>query len=388
VKVLFRRISIVLLVLLAFSGGYIARDLTVVSAQEEGRFPLLDEAVSYVEQYFVKDKPDQKTQEYALIRSYLSTLGDPNTFFIEPAVAASESDALAGRYGGIGADVQRNERGEFVLYPFPDSSAEKEGIRDGDIILSINAIPVDLSSSLDEIRQALRGELVEGAGVTLVVRNQADAEDTQRMYFVPFAEVLVPSVTWRTLFEAPELGYINVQRFTSRTPEEFGTAVAELNAVGVRGVVLDLRNNAGGLLQESLEIADQFFDGGVLSIETRVGGETIKEDQPGGLLVDLPLVVLVNHNTASAAEIVAGAIQARGRGILVGQQTYGKGSIQSIFTLADQSSIHVTVALWFTPDGSPLDSIGLTPDISMIPDENGRDVELGEAIRQLRATLG
>jgi carboxyl-terminal processing protease len=387
VKAFLKATSFIVAFIMVFSLGYALRGSASVTAQGGSNFPLLTEAVTYVEANFVKDKPDPKFVEYELIRSYLAALGDGNTFFIEPAVAASESQALAGRYGGIGVEVQRNERGEFVLYPFPESSAKAEGIRDGDIIVSINAVPLDLNSSMDEVRQALRGELVEGVGVTLVVRNQADAPDAERMYFVPFAEVLVPSVIWRPVFEAPEFGYINIQRFTNRTPDEFSQAIAELRAANIQGVILDLRNNPGGLLQESVQVAEQFFDGGTLSIEKRVSGETIKEDTAGDLLTDLPVVVLVNNGTASASEIVAGAIQARDRGILVGQQTYGKGSIQVIFPLSDGSSIHVTTALWFTPDQSPLDGVGLTPDISMIPDENGRDVELGEAIRQLHAML-
>jgi len=352
-------------------------------AQNAERFPLLDEAADYVEQYFVKDRPEDTALQYGMVRAYLSQLGDPNTFFIEPAVAASESDVLAGRYGGIGVEVRRNELGQFVLYPFVEGSAQRVGLREGDILLTINGAPLAETATLDEVRQALRGEIVEGAGVTVQVRNQAEPEDAAREYFVPFEEVLIPSVTWRVLFEAPDLGYIAISRFTNRTPDEFRTAVADLKGQKVRGIVLDLRNNPGGLLQESLIVAGEFFDGGVLSTERRVSGNTEKIDEGGGVLVDLPVVVLVNHGTASAAEIVAGAIQARERGLLIGQKTFGKGSIQSIFALSDASSIHVTVALWYTPDGAALDGVGLTPDIEMIPDSNGRDVELGEAIRHL-----
>jgi carboxyl-terminal processing protease len=191
-------------------------------------------------------------------------------------------------------------------------------------------------------------------------------------------------VIWRTLVEDKNFGYIKILSFTSRTPEEFQQAVAELRDSGITGLVLDLRGNSGGLLQESLKIAGEFLDGGLLSIERRVSGENRLEDTNGGVITDLPVVVLVDNGTASAAEIVAGAIQANGRGMLIGQQTFGKGSIQRIFSLSDNSSIHVSTALWLTPAGQTLDGQGLTPDISMIPDENGRDVELGEAVRHLR----
>ncbi len=199
--------------------------------------------------------------------------------------------------------------------------------------------------------------------------------------------VRVPSVVWRPLVEEPTFGYIQIIRFTARTPEELRTALTELNAAGVVALVLDLRGNSGGLLQESVEVASEFLDGGVVFYERSREGETETDASSGGLALDKPLVVLVDNGTASAAELVAGAIRDRGRGILIGQRTYGKGSVQLIFRLSDDSSIHITSAEWFTPSRAPLDGNGLEPDISMIPAEDGRDVELGEGIRQLHAML-
>lgn len=384
-KVAWRLGLAVVLIAVGFTGGVFIGRSDSATAQDGTEFPLLNETIGYIEDFFVKDKPTDKALEYAVVRAYLQGLNDPYTFFIEPAVAASESDALAGRYGGIGVDIQRNEQGEFVLYPFADSPATRAGILEGDILLAINDSPVDLTSSMDVIRQATRGEIVDGAGVKLKVRNQNATEE--REYFILFEEILVPSVTWRTLFEAPEIGYIKILSFTSRTPEEFKQAVAELRDQNIQALVLDLRGNSGGLLQESLTIAGEFLDGGILSIERRVEGENTVTDENGGVMTDLPLVVLVNNQSASASEIVAGAIQDNDRGILIGQVTYGKGSIQRIFPLSDSSSIHVSTALWLTPDGKTLDGQGLTPNITMIPDENGRDVELGEAVRTLRQQL-
>lgn len=388
-KVLLRFSGISLLFLMTFGLGFVLRgEFEFAAAQSsdssDSNFPLLQEAMTFVKNNFVKERPEEKDVEYALIRAYLAELDDPNTYFIEPAVAASESQSLAGRYGGIGVEVQRNENGQFVLYPFEESPATRAGIRDGDIVLFVNGTELDLQSPMDDVRQALRGEITEGAGVDLTVRNIEDAEDDIREYFILFEEILVPSMTWRPLIEAPEIGYLNISRFTSRTPEEFEQAISELRQAGVEALVLDLRDNPGGLLQESVNVAGEFFDGGTLSVERRITGESTKEDENGGLVLDLPTVVLVDNRTASASEIVAGALQARDRAILIGQKTYGKGSIQSIFPLSDDSSIHVTVALWYTPDGSVLEGAGLTPDIEMIPDENGRDVELGEAIRYIR----
>jgi len=160
-----------------------------------------------------------------------------------------------------------------------------------------------------------------------------------------------------------------------------------MRSAAVKGLIIDLRNNSGGLLQESIAVASQFVDGKVIVYERTYQDERAVNAENGGLATDLPLVVLVNQNTASAAELVAGAIQDHGRGILVGQVTYGKGSVQQIFRLSDDSSIHITSAEWLTPKRNHLDGVGLQPDITMIPDPNGRDVEIGEAIRALENTL-
>ena len=152
-------------------------------------------------------------------------------------------------------------------------------------------------------------------------------------------------------------------------------------------LVLDLRDNGGGLLQESVTVASQFLDGGVVVYERNINGEKTFTAEEGGMMVDLPLVVLVNGGTASASELVAGAILDRERGIVIGQKTYGKGTIQQIFQLSDKSSIHVTSAEWFTPSKRALDNVGIEPTIPVIPDESGRDVELSEAMEYLQQQL-
>jgi carboxyl-terminal processing protease len=162
---------------------------------------------------------------------------------------------------------------------------------------------------------------------------------------------------------------------------------ADLLESEVEALLLDLRDNGGGLLDESIEVAGEFLDGGVVAYQQTRSSEEAYESDEGGLATNIPLVVLVNNRTASASELVAGAIQDRGRGILVGQQTFGKGTVQQIFTLSDGSSVHITYSEWFTPERSPIAGQGLTPDVVMIPDENGRDVELGEAVRILQQEI-
>jgi carboxyl-terminal processing protease len=368
-----------------FLAGFMLRDRLPATAQSENRtdaHPLLAEVKNLVGANYLRELPTDQQQEYGIIRGYLAALNDPYTFFIDPPVAQSESEVLAGQYGGIGVQIKRNSQGLFVLYPFRDSPAAAAGVQDEDVLVAVNGSALRGDERPDVVDQMLRGEVGGGRGVTITVQHPDLAE--MQDYFIEFAVVVVPSVVWRTLIEEPTFGYIQILRFTARTPEELHTALTELNDQQVMAYVLDLRGNAGGLLQESVDVASEFLDGGTVFYERSRDSEKEAQVTRQGIGLEKPLVILVNKDTASAAELVAGAIRDRGRGILIGQKTYGKGSVQLIFRLSDESSIHITTAEWFTPAHTPIDGLGLDPDISMIPAEDGRDVELEEAVRYLR----
>lgn len=378
---------------LVFTAGFVVRDVVDMpsvfassgnSTGSDDGYPLLNEVENLLENHYLWELPSQTVRQYSAIRGLLSGLEDHNTFFIEPPVARSESDVLAGTYGGIGVTLQRNADGDFVLYPFPDSPAMSAGIVDGDVLIAVSNTILDTTMSLDAVDQMLRGEVKEGNGVDITIKR--DTEEMSR--FIPFEVINVPSVLWRVLAEDNRLGYIQLLRFTSRTPEEVKDAVAELKVAGVEGLVLDIRNNSGGLLQESIEVASVFLeDSVVLYQRTRDGERVFETVDDGGQATGIPLVVLVNRGTASASELVAGAIQDHERGVLIGQTTFGKGTIQQIFSLSDTSSVHITSAEWLTPDRNALDGVGLQPDIMMIPDESGRDIEIGEAVRYLQEEI-
>ncbi|MBW4435809.1 MAG: S41 family peptidase [Pleurocapsa minor GSE-CHR-MK-17-07R] len=377
---------------LVFAAGFFTRDalsvrglLTGAASAQGQDYALLDEVQALVDDHFVRPQPDYQVRQYGAVRGMLGTLNDPFTFFIDPPVAQSESDVLAGTYGGVGVQIRRTENGELLLYPFADSSAAAAGIEDGDRLIAVNEMTVDTSMQADVLDQMLRGEVRDGNGVTLTVLRAADGAEFSA--FVPFAPVNVPSLVWRMLPEDARLGYMQIMRFTNRTPDELEQALTELRASGAQALVLDMRNNAGGLLTESIEVADAFLDSGVIVYQRTPRGEQTFESSPGGPGSDLPLVILVNGGTASGAELVAGALVDNDRAIMIGQRTYGKGTVQQIFPLSDGSSLHVTSSEWFTPARQPLDQAGLTPDIDMIPNAEGRDVELGEAIRQLDTLL-
>jgi len=279
--------------------------------------------------------------------------------------------------------LRRDEVGNFVIYPFPESSALVAGVQDGDILEAVNGKVITLSDAPDAVDQLLRGEVKDNNGVEVVIRR----DDEQLTFFIPFAVVNVPSIQWRVLDEDARIGYILIMRFTARTPEELQVALEDLTSYDIQGIVLDLRDNGGGLLQEGIDVAGVFLGDAVIMIEVSRAEEREFYANPLPVSSDLPLVVLVNGRTASAAELVAGAIQDWDRGVLVGQKTFGKGTIQQISGLSDKSSLHITTAEWLTPNRNVIDGVGLNPDISMIPDENGRDVELGEAVRHLQNTV-
>lgn len=353
-----------------------------IPVDREG-YPLVDEVQSLLDRVYLREQPDYMNRQYAAVRGILETLEDPNTFFIAPPVARSEADVLAGTYGGIGVLVNRNELGEFVLYPFDNSPTEQAGIYSGAILIAVNGQELTFETSLDAVDQMLRGEVADENGVELTVEQEGE-ELTQ---FIAFDVINVPSVIWRILEEDNRIGYVQILRFTARTPEELQTGLRELSNANIQALVIDMRGNSGGLLDQSIDVASEFINRGVVIHEITRNEERTFNAQQGGLATNIPLVVLVNNRTASAAELVAGAVRDNERGILIGQVTFGKGTVQQIFTLSDGSSVHITSAEWLTPDRTPIAGIGLVPDIEMIPDANGRDVELGEAVRYLQQQI-
>lgn len=347
----------------AFAAGYVANDMM---ARYTGEYPLLEEAIQIFETNALEPLPEPKALEYGMIRGMLNAYNDPYTIFLEPPQHELQTNQLEGTFGGIGVQIERGERG-VLLYPFPNGPAAEAGILNGDLLLSIDGVLMTRETTNDLIEATLRGPV--GQTVLLVV-SRTPAQELA--FEVQREEVAIPSVLSHPVEGAPQLGIIQVKIIAETTADEIVTAVQTLKAEGVQSFILDLRNNGGGLLNAGIETARLFLREGVVLEEQYQGKEveqfTASEE---GRLADIPLVVFVNRNTASAAEIVAGALQANGRAVLIGEPTYGKNTIQQVFELQDGSSIHVTSAHWWFPGlAFPVDGQGLRPDFAGGESEN------------------
>ena len=333
-----------------------------------------------VEENVYGEVPPPRERTVGAIRGVIELLDDPYTTFVEPQPRELERDRLRGSFGGIGVEVYRDTLGRMTLSPYEDSPALHAGLRAGDVLLAIDGEPITDETTLGDVRATLHGE--RGTSVTLTVaRPPGDPFDVQ----IERQQIDVPSVTWRVLPEYPDIGYIHVQSFTERTPDESAQAVAELSD-RTTTLVLDLRDNYGGLTRSAVDVASLFIpEGSTVYYEVAQDGEE-KAFNAGAhpiQMLDRPMVVLVNEGTASAAEIVVGALQAHGRARLLGERTFGKGSVQLLFELSDGSSLHVTNAIWLTPDRKPIGEDGLTPDLPVTGDSTA-DEQLYEAVALLQ----
>ena len=364
--------------------GYGARELLIndqPSAEAEQDLALYWEVWNRVEEQFYGGIPVETNSTYGAIRGSLATLDDPYTIFLEPEPAAKEKAQLEGQFGGIGAFVQQNEAGEIVLNPMRDQPAEQAGLQEGDVLVGVNGSDLTPEMTVDDVVNQIRGEV--GTDVTLTVR-RAGSDDLLDIV-ITRSIIETPSADWRVLEEDPNIGYIRLTAFTERSPSEVELALTELTEQGASSFILDLRGNGGGLLDAAVDIASEFLADGVVVREDRQNeGEREYSVRSGGQLLEAPLVVLVNGGTASASEIVAGALQDYDRATLIGEKTFGKGSVQLIYELSDRSRLHVTVAKWFTPDGNKIDGTGLIPDVEVLFTEddhaNQRDPQLERAI--------
>lgn len=371
-----------LLLVAAFLGGYILGGGESRGAILQSRgFDTLLRVQELLQTNFLGDIPDAKEQVYGATRGLTGAYNDPYTVFVEPAAREVERDELRGHFGGIGAQLGRNDSGDMVVTVMRDRPAARAGILDGDVLLAVDGETITPLMSVEDVVAMIRGE--EGTGVLLTLRRTGQT--------LPIGVKVVreridtPSVEWRLLDKDRGIGYARVGLFAENTATELLTGIGELQVQGVQKLVLDLRGNGGGLLDAAIQTTSVFLKDGDVLREVKRGGQ---ERYFPAKSVSSPaqtweVALLVDGGTASASEIVAGALRDHGRAVLIGEKTFGKGSVQEVHELPDGSSLHVTVAQWLTPDRHQIDKVGLEPDISvtLTPEDrmNGRDPQLKRA---------
>jgi carboxyl-terminal processing protease len=329
---------------------------------------------------------DQPVDDVAMMRGAISgmmdSLGDQHSSYMDPDQYRQANIPLEGEYEGIGAWVDPDAEFLTIVSPMPDSPAEGAGLKPGDQIIAVDGEDMSGIDGSLVIRHVLGPA---GSRVTLTILREGDNEPFD--VTLERAKITVPSVVAEVL--DGDIGYVQLITFGENSTGELRNSLREILAEEPDGLILDLRNNGGGALQTAIEVASQFIGDGVIMYEEFGDGTRDTYDAlSGGLATDIPLVVLVNEGTASASEIVAGAIQDYDRGTLVGATTFGKGSVQNWIPLKNtEGAVRITIARWLTPDGRTIHELGLEPDVVVeLTDEDiqaERDPQLDKAIELL-----
>lgn len=353
----------------------VTRTNTAAATSEQFR-----EIRSILESSFNGDLNDEKQAEGAL-RGYVASLGDPYTVYLNASEAEELSNDLAGQLSGIGVEVGLKNDRLTVIAPIDETPAAKAGIRAGDVIATIDGQSTS-ELTLDEAVKKIRGE--KGTEVKLTVVREGEEP---KELAITRDQIQVSSVKYEV--KDGGVGYIRVRRFGDDTDTAIRNAAADLAKQGITKIVLDLRDNPGGYLNSAVTVSSEFLADGVV-VEER--GRHMESKQlvanPGGNLTNAKLVILINEGSASASEITAGALKDNGRAILVGEKTYGKGSVQEVKQLSNGAQLKVTVAGWFTPKGVNISKEGIKPDVEvkLTPEDSnaGRDPQLEKALEAVR----
>jgi carboxyl-terminal processing protease len=366
----------IILIIFAFNAGYVLgqspwapvqifyRGTMPVEAEET--FAPFWEVWGLVQaRYFEQPLDDEQLMQGA-INGMLAALGDPNTRYLSPEAEARAREGMAGEFEGIGAEITFENGDLTIVSPIEGSPAEAAGLLPGDILRAADGVEL---SSLD-IMEAAR--LVRGPAGTIVTLTVERKGETFLVEVVR-GVIRVPSVRGELLEE--NIAYVRLTQFGYETDADLQALLETLLPQNPRGLILDLRRNPGGGLDTVVGVADQFLDEGVILVERFGDGrERVFSSTDQGLAQQIPLVVLIDAGSASASEVLAGAVRARGRGVLIGQTTFGKGTIQTWHPLSNGGGVRITVARWLTPDETWVNEGGLAPDYFIpLPEEQNAD---------------
>jgi len=378
-------------------------------AEEARNLQLLETYSSVVERlkadYYGKSVDETKLT-YEAIRGTLHALGDPFTRFLDPDEYKKMREENEGNFTGIGAQLDTNKTGEvYIKEPLPDTPAEKAGVKKNDVITAVNDKPI-AGLDIEDVVKLIRGP--EGTKVKLSLKRHGITKPIVKT--IVRRVVQFRMVQYRMLDKKNGIGYIRLYQFNEKSDKQFDEGLAALEKENLKGLVLDLRGNPGGLLQVAVDIGSRFIESGPVVIIQERGGQKqpayVKEDKHNHKRY--PLAVLVDNRSASASEIISGAIKDTHVGILVGTKTFGKGRVQTIIPLTDGSAVAITTAKYLTPNGTDIHKKGIEPDVvveqpdveEIVKSENKKtadevdlsdpkyDVQLTKAVEVVKVKLG
>jgi carboxyl-terminal processing protease len=340
-----------------------------------------------VKEYYVDQPVKQELMMRGAIRGMLQSLGDQHTSYLDPEMFEVANEHLEGQeYEGIGAWVDITGEYLTIISPMPGSPSEKAGLKPNDKIIAIDGVDM---TGIDG--EAVRQKVLGPRGSVVILTIQRPGVEEPFDVKVTRDAIIVPMVAGRMLDS--NIAYVQLFTFGDDATKELKDTLSQMLDQNPSGLILDLRNNGGGYLDTAIDVVSEFVDKGIVMQEVYGDGRSENfEAKSGGLATKIPMVVLVNEGSASASEIVAGAIQDLGRGYLVGNTTYGKGSVQNYTQLVnDEGAVRVTIARWLTPKGRQIHEVGLAPDFPIELTEqdikDGKDTQLDKAVEVLTKKL-
>lgn len=362
-------------------------DFSRIAPFEPKSLWLMKQAKSIIETYHVDSDNQDISEEdlvYGALKGMVAAWGDPYTRFVDPEILKDEEIEMRGEYGGLGIYIGQRDGMIVVISPIEDTPADRAGIKPQDQIVKIGEEMV-IGWEMHDVVKKLRGR--PGTSVTVWMRREG--EDELLKFDIVRENIVLESVRYEMLPE--HIGYIRISQFKQQTAQDVASAVSALTEDNARALIVDLRNNGGGLLNSAVDISSLFLDGGlVVGMKGRVSRANDELYAEPGQLTQLPMVVLINEGSASASEIVAGALRDRKRALLVGEKSFGKGSVQTLFSLPDGSGVYVTIARYHTPSGELIDHVGLEPDVreeGEITKEHNKDKQLLKAVEEVKKAL-